>query len=393
MKIDIRYPLLFSALPPRCSGRKDVFVSYRHTAEVPEISAKEIATVFEAATETRYRLVEFDGKLLRKIGDPGDETVKDLLARGFQNEDMRNFLRCFTFENGKTPQKPLSQALNNILCHRLYLSGDNRQRELETWPFLPVITGMAGRRHTRDDFRFEDLERKLSDINGDEFTAGRADHAAEAGKLVLIEGELWAECTPPAIVVKHEGYATSGRMVMELAHLPDWLDSRLDRQYFPIFDHAAAVEYAARATTATANKTSPFEDYTSEIETVAGASHLLSFDPEGYNCTRTALVLGGDVARWLANTPDMADKIGESRGRAVLLARDLAKTIGTNVSSWPDTTDLVQDVTDAWKMTGRKPGWADIPQNRHAFGTLICERAADAGNITVFTSLKQDRHP
>ncbi|MNW17391.1 hypothetical protein D3C71_2165670 [compost metagenome] len=50
-------------------------------------------------------------------------------------------------------------------------------------------------------------------------------------------------------------------------------------------------------------------------------------------------------------------------------------------------------MTEAWKMTGRKPGWANIPANRHAFGTMICERAADTSKISVFAMLAADTKP
>ncbi|MCZ7861235.1 hypothetical protein O9X98_07415 [Agrobacterium salinitolerans] len=393
MKIDIRYPLRFKALPPRCSGRKDVLVSFLHTATVPEISEREVSTVFETATETPYRLVEFGGKLFRRIGNTAEEAVKETLNQGFQHDESRNDLRYFTFENGKTPQRPLSQPLNNHICHRLYLEGDNRNKELEAWPFIPVITGFAGRRTSRNSFLFEDLERKLKDIDGEDFAKGRAEHVAEAAKLLVVDGDLWIETPPPAIAVKVDGYGSTARMVMELTHLPDWLDGNLDRQYFPLSEHEKALEYAARATKLTASGTEPLEDYTFEREIISSDSHLLSFDAENYSCTRTALVLGGDVARWLTYTEGLAEKVGGERARSVFLARDMAKAIGTDISEWPDMTDLIHDVTEAWKLTGRKPGWATIPQNRHAFGTMICERAADVGKISVFATLASENLP
>jgi hypothetical protein len=393
VKIDIRYPFRFKAFPPRCSGRKDVFVSFRHTADVPEISQSEANCVFEAATEVPYRLVEYDGKLFRRIGHPKSEAVVDLLKLGFQQDEVRGQLFHFTFENGKSAQRPVSQALNNNLCHRLYLEGDNREKELEAWPFVPVITGFAGRQTTRNSFLFEDIERKLKDIDGDEFAQGRKEHAAEAAKLLLVNGDLWIAAPPPAIAVKVEGYGTTARMVMELTHLPEWLDRDLDRQYFSLSEHDKAIEYAERATKITASGTQPFEDYTFERDISASDSHLLSLDAEGYSCARTALVLGGDVARWLSCTEGLAEKLGAERARSVFLARDMAKNIGTDISEWPDMSDLVHDVTEAWKTTGRKPGWASIPQNRHAFGTMICDRAADVGKISVFAALAGEKLP
>lgn len=394
MRIDVRYPFLFSAHPSRCSSRKDVFVSFLHTADVPEVSGRDVETVFEAATATPYRLVEFDGRLFRKLGALGEEQTSRLLDRAFQRDEERNSPWPFTFENGRASPRPLSQPLNNHLCHRLYLEGgEHRERQIEAWPFVPFLTGLRGSRTSRNDFRFEDLERKLADIDAEEFAKGRAEHAAEAAKLLVVDRDLWIETTPPAIKVGVLGVNSSARMVMELSHLPTWLDADLDAQYFPLADHAGALEYAERATKLTYTGTEPFEDYTYERPFTAEPSDLLSFDADGYSCTRTALILGGDVARWITNTPELAEKIGDERARSALLARDMAKAIGTDISAWPDMSDLVNDITDAWKMTGRKPGWANIPANRHGFGTMICDRAADTGKISVFATLAKENKP
>ncbi|MCS4089453.1 hypothetical protein [Rhizobium sp. BK176] len=394
MKIDIRYPLLFSALPSRCYSRKDVFVSFLHTADVPEVSERDVETVFAAETSTPYRLVEFDGRLFRKLGALSDHETSRLLDYAFQKDEERNRPWPFTFENGRANPRPVSQALNNHLCHRLYLEGgEHRQKQIEAWPFVPFLTGLRGSRTSRNDFRFEDLERKLADIDGEEFGKGRAEHAAEAAKLIVIERDLWIETTPPAIKVGVAGFNSSARMVMELSHLPTWLDADLDVQYFPLTDHSAALEYAERATKLTHTGTQPFEDYTHERPFTTDTTDLLSFDGDGYSCARTALILGGDVARSITNAPELVEKIGDGRARAALLARDMAKAIGTDISAWPDMGDLVNDITEAWKMTGRKPGWANIPANRHGFGTMICDRAADTGKISVFATLAKENKP
>lgn len=394
MKTVIRYPFLFSALPSRCYSRKDVFVSFLHTADVPEISARDVETVFEAATATPYRLVAFDGRLFRKLGALGEEQTSRLLDRAFQRDEERNSPWPFVFENGMASPRPVSQPLNNHLCHRLYLEGgEHREKQIEAWPFVPFLTGLRGSRTTRNDHRFEDLERKLSDIDAEEFAKGRAEHAAEAAKLLVVDRDLWIETTPPAIKVGMMGVNTSARMVMELAHLPTWLDADLDAQYFPLSDHAGALEYAELANKLTYTGTEPYEDYTYERPFTSETTDLLSFDADGYSCTRTALILGGDVARWITNTPELAEKIGGDRTRAALLARDMAKAIGTDISEWPDMSDLVNDITEGWKLSGRKPGWANIPANRHAFGTMICERAADTGKISVFATLANESTP
>lgn len=387
MKIGIRYPLRFRARPVRCAGHRDVLCSFLHSADVPEVSSAETSQVFMAATTKPYRLIEFEGRLFRKVGRPGEEETDRAIGNAYQRESERNFPWFFTFEDGlRRPTPTAAKAISNIICHRLYLEGDGRKKEEEAWPHLPVIDAT---RLTRSQFRYEDIEPKLSDIDGDDFATGRAEHAAEASKLLVVDGDLWIETPPPAITVHLAGYGTSGRMVLELAHLPDWLDSNLDYQYFPLSAHREALAYAEMTTPLTATGTQPFEDHSEEAATQIEDTPLLSFDHEGYSSKRTTMILAGDVARWITKNPELHDKIGVSRANSVMLARDAAHEIGTDISAWPDVSDLVHDVTEAWKLTGRKPGWATIPQNRHAFGTMICERAVEMAPISLAPALSR----
>lgn len=369
----IRYPILFKATPPRCGELKDVFCSFPHVHEVPEISSSEVRTVLDIGTIRPQTVVEHDGRLFRYLGHPGDEATVRAMSVAFMTEIRRFEPWRFTFEGGNRTEMPaLSQALRNTLSHRLYLSGDGKQREEEAWPFLN-----DSRRYSleaRDTYRFEDFERKLTDVDIEEIEAARREHEREASKLLVIDGSYWIATPPPAISVDSVGYRSTARMVCENVFLPEWLDPKLGREYFPLSARAAALEYAATANPITSSG-EPVEDYVAEVSLGGIDDPALWFDADAYSLCRTTAVLAGDAARQVTKNREAVEKIGGECVRSVLAARDEVMEMGTSIADWPDLSGFTFDVVAAWKASARKPGWADIPQNRRRFGDLICDRA------------------
>lgn len=369
MKTVIHYPILFTAHPGRTERPKDVLVSYLHEHDVPEISKGETEVAFRSES---YTLRQYDGRLFSKVGGPGSGSVDACFGHAFEKEDMRTRPWWIpTFDGDRAYVRYAGQALDNLAYYRLYLHGGEKARETMLWPGLtPEYRSYQGGPKSRNEFTFQGLEGKIRDIDADQFNAGREEHATEADRLIAIDGSYWIETTPPTICVTH-----GGRMSIELAHLPNWLDHDLGRQYFPMTARDEALDYARRAQAITERSDEPLRDFTEWTDFRFEDSPLFSFDHDAYSVKRTAFLLGGDIARAMAGNPALEEKIGTTKARAVLSAREASRACGADYRTWPDAADLVHDVTDAWKMTGRKPGWAVIPPKRHEFGTLICERA------------------
>lgn len=370
MKTVIKFPILFRAHPGRTAGHKDVLVPYLHEHDVPEVSGSETAVAFKSR---EYTLLEYDGRLYSHVGKPGSPSANACFGHAFGSEDLRRRPWWIpTRAADKAHVRYAGQPLDSLFYYRLYLDGGEKARETMLWPALtPEYRSHQGGPMNRNEFTFQGLQTKIRDIDADQFQEGRNQHAAEADRLIVVDGSYWIETTPPALCVGHVG-----RMVVELSHLPNWLDHDLGRQYFPMTAMEEALEYARRAQGLTEYKYRPIHDLVASSDVSFEDNPLFSFDHAAYSVKRTTFLLGGDLARAMAGNPSLEESMGPTRARAVLQARSAARSCGTDYRAWPDAADLVHDVTEAWIMTGRKPGWAEIPKKRHEFGTMICERAA-----------------
>jgi hypothetical protein len=374
----IRYPALLRARPPRCSDIRDIVCSFPHVHDVPEISSSEVRRVTELGTVWPQMFVEYDGRLFRHIGHRNDDPQDRVFSIAFLKEIERDRPWRFSFEGGsRTDMPPLSQALNNILLHRLYMSGDGREKQEEAWPSLNDTRHYGPA--VRDKYRFEDFEAKLTDVDGERLAAMREDHRIEAERLLVIDGAYWVETPPPVICVDVSGFGTTSRMDCDVTILPSWLDAKLGRQYFPLSEREDALEYARQANEITPGN-GPVGDYIAESGAGDASDPMLWFDAEQYAQTRTVAVLGGDAARQITKYPELTEKLGHECARAVLEVRERALKIGSSITEWPDLTEYTEDVVAAWKGSGRKPGWAEISQDRRRFADLICQRAVDAAS-------------
>jgi hypothetical protein len=372
MRTTVNYPLLFRAHPGKCIEPKDVLVQYMHTDDVPEISTSETRISFKMGP---YLLREYDRRLFSYIGKPGSKTANACFDHGFEPVEGRAQPWWIPLR-----VRYAAQALDNLIYYRLFLDGGGKARETVLWP--PLVPSYSGERgfRSRTEFTFQGLESKLRDIDSDQLYSGRDLHAVEFSKLILIDGDYWIETTPPAICISNGGWKAS------FAHLPNWLDNDLGRQYFPFDERADAIDYAKRTQQIRARSSDTAKDFSEWMSFVSEENPLFEFDHNAYSAKRTTMLLGGDMARVLAANPELAEKVGSGLTASVNLARDAARECGPDWRAWADTTALTHDVTEAWKMTGRKPGWAEIPAKRHEFGTLICDRATamvDAMPISV----------
>lgn len=386
MKTAIRYPIRFSAVPPRGGRRKEVVCSYLHVHDVPELSVRDTDTVLEIGTTVPKpeRLIEYDGRLFRKIGRGERDGSVAAFPTAFMPFLKRNGPWKFTFEGGNRGEEPpISQALDNLVAYRMYLDGNGWETEEEAWPTLPKHPGYIETR-SRNEFRFEEIEHKLKDVDFEMLERGRREIALEAGKLILVDGSYWFETPPPAISVACEGYGVTARMVAEITYLPNWLDRRLDRQYFPLSASEEAIAYAEKSNPLTEGKSQNFENYSDEVDFGDTEHALLDFDHREYSYRGIALAMAGDVQRWLNKTPYLGEKIPLEAKAAVQAVSEVARNIGPCISEWPDVSEHVATVTAAWKGIGRKQGWAEIPAQRRRFADLLCAMADEmAENQTI----------
>jgi hypothetical protein len=382
VKTVIHYPILFRAHPGRTENPKDVLVPYLHEHDVPEISKEETSVAFRSQ---QYTLLEYDGRLFSHVGRPGSPSAAGCFGHGFETGERRSAPWWIpTIEGDRGYVRYAGQPLDNLAYYRLYLDGGDKARETTLWPALvPDYQRHLGGPRSRNEFTFQGLADKIRDIDADQFESGREEHRAEADRLIIIDGAYWIETAPPTICVTH-----AGRMTVELSHLPNWLDQELGRQYFPLAAKEEALDYAKMAQAITGQGQDQIRNFFELSNFHFDDNPLFAFDHEAYSVKRTTFLLGADMARVMAGNPEIENKIGSAKALAILAAKEAARACGADFRTWPDADELVHDVTEAWKMTGRKPGWAVVPPKRREFGTMICERAvqmADSRQISVLS--------
>lgn len=409
MQTDIRYPIRFGAQPTTTDRYKVVLCSYLHSHNAPSITSGEARAVLDMDVDVtknrqiRLKLVDFENRLFRKVCDQTDFPGHASLSDAFECTPDRNTPHHPLVWCDQRPgewnrsSRPLGTGLWNRIAHRLYIDGAGREKEAYAWPNAPFNLSLA-LRWNRNDFKFENYLSRMTNIDADEFSEGVAQIVNEADRLLCIDDELWLETPPLVYEVGHGLRSSSGHIAcdyndlrskdgdlnanitIQLAYLPDWLDTNLDRQYFPLSARDKAVEYAAAANPHLIGYASRrVIDHTRDIP-LSGLSDnagLLEFDHAAYSLNRTTMLLAGDLTKSLKLKPNLNLELTDVHQTAIATAADQARRLGWRSSDWSPVHHDAATVVDAWSRTGRGKGWAQLPVNRSAFAELLCQRTLE----------------
>ncbi|MCZ7861237.1 hypothetical protein O9X98_07425 [Agrobacterium salinitolerans] len=368
MLTDIRYPVHFGGQPTTTDRYKVVLFSYPFRRDVDRIEASEVDVVLEVSGDVNATLVEYGGRLFRKVCGLAEAPGHRSLTEAFESAYDRNTpLHPASLWNAEV--RPLGIGLWNRIAHRVYVNANGREGEKHAWPNAPFNAGTA--HWNRNEFTFEKWSKKLGSMAGDEFDKALDEAEREADRLLWIGDELWVETPPLAYEVGYYADNNNQRFDLELAFLPDWLDLNLDRQYFPLSAKDEALAYAAQANALIKEREA--RDYTGRIKQIG--AEVLEFDHVAYSLNRTALLMGGDLSVNIANKPDNARGLTGTHLDAINEARAEIANIGWNPSSWA-VNHLAPDIVEAWQRI-RPHGWTQFTSNRTNFSNLICERALD----------------
>jgi hypothetical protein len=401
MLTDIRYPIHFGGQPTTTDRYKVVLCFYPLSVNVPEVRAGEAQTVLETSaffpTTTdeppiarNIKLVEFDGRLFRKVCDRSNVLHHSSLTLAFEsNHDRNKPFHPASLHEAKP--RPLGVGMWNRIAHRVFVAGNGREQEKIAWPNAP-FTLATHRYWTRNDFSFEKCSKKLDQYDVDGFEKSVDEARREADRLLWIGDELWIETPPlvyevghysyernPNFLCDHQDYRSSGsgltrKFCIQLAFLPDWLDLNLDRQYFPLSAKEDAFSYAVDANSRLVKETCSVLDTTKDLLGLGVTDPLLDFDADSYALNRIAMLMAGDVSAKIAKKPDDSRGLTSAHHTAIEEAKIQVASLGWNPSEW-SAAHLAGEVVDAWQIARQPQGWAQFPSNRKNFANLACERA------------------
>lgn len=375
MLMTVRYPIHFGADPPTCDRHKDAILSYPHRVDVPEISRRETHTVVDDKGIFPHSVVSYDGRLFRRGGLAKDASRLVSLTRAFENTLDRN-APYMPLLSSSPKGRPIAAGMWNRLAHRLHAAG-GRTKEEYAWPPAPY-SNSASYRWTRNEYLFENYIDRAGQIDASQFGASQAEIAAEGEKLIVIDDYIHVETTPLAWCVGVRVGKPYVGVYVTLAHLPEWLDADLDRQYFPISQKQEALNYAESLDATIRTKfNSGIETADERFDTAMVDMGSLEFDHQSYSLNRSVMLMASDVMSAKRNSQDIAaivDAACPGSNADLEEASNAAVNLGVRIEDWRDVGHCADNVVEAWTATKFKKGWIALPSVRSAFARLACER-------------------
>ncbi|MBY3432599.1 hypothetical protein HFN89_00230 [Rhizobium laguerreae] len=259
MQLSIKFPVMARALVKGARLESRMLVSHVHKVEVPSVSAREtevpIRTVvsqnelglFHGMRELRMH----DGRLYRylDIHTQFGRVTKGaaMLDEAFGDFWMRR-ADYIASTDGRfdvmSDVNPLSKPIRMVIEDRLDAMAmnlsDGRNR---TWPKLVGGAPAVENENLTLDAAMDDVQ----EVNRDDLEEAFAMHRAQADRLLLIDGELWYETTPPCIAVEtlwRGGVAKNASVHARYRHLPEAMDHAITTVYYPLSAFAEAKDAA-----------------------------------------------------------------------------------------------------------------------------------------------------
>ncbi|MCV9965026.1 hypothetical protein OIU34_24320 [Pararhizobium sp. BT-229] len=357
MRIDVPMPLLLKGRPARCDGERYIWLRIMRSVDVPEISEIEVETVLETAGSSFFRkdrIVARDGVTYTRLGDQHDLfafTSPRIGSRPSyigQDDVMRSFA--------------VSRSVMEYQARSMFLDMLDTPAE-KLWPRQPP------QMIQRDLFDFETYSSRLrlDEVTGMDDSMALQDRALEG--LIYINGELWAECGKPCIVVR--AHDNARRMAsIGISTLPMWTDTGFSNAYFALNQIEDAKLYRAALTHELGSNN--FLDRMPEYEFEARAE--TSFDADEWEAERLTEVIGTEVlalSRMMENAGYLTTEQLASAEAVYMASRETNHLLGTRVS----VMEHLGTVLEAWKAIGYRTRSAEVPAPKAALMKLPANRA------------------
>ncbi|MDW9481942.1 hypothetical protein GOB57_25155 [Sinorhizobium meliloti] len=321
MHLNIKFPVMARAVRKGARQECRMLVSHNHVADIPEVSVRETEVPIRAVaqdnergiTRTLRELRLYEGRLYRYLGvDVLHGTISKgggLLAEAFgdfgyrRNDYIASTDGAF---DGKCDVSPLSKPIKIILEDRLEAmamdGGDARNR---TWPRVTM-----GDTRENELLTLDGALEQVHSLNGDDLEEAFAMHRIQAGKLLLIDNELWYETGPPCIAVETawtHGYASRSDVVMRYRYMPDAMDHAITTVYYPVtaLDQAREAAGVMRGRFRMGGVSPWLGDFERHHAKFAYEGHpAFAFDPSEDLVNRTGHALATNLLKVATQRPD-----------------------------------------------------------------------------------------
>ena len=377
MKIDLPLPVLLRGCPPRGSLERDIWMTMTAPVDVPEYATGDFETVLEIAN--RHELARPDLGVIARDGKtyshvracPRHDVVDRYALKAFPKrvvERLPGYIGAGIDMSPYAVSRPLMERQSRAMFLES-LSMDRRN----VWP---TAAPLRNARFSRDEFDLGtyDGNLDLGALSGTE--EHDEDRRAAEGRLVFVDGELWAECGKPCVVVRTEFTDIGTLVAIGLTTLPEYADTSFQNAYFSLDEIEDAKDYASVMNHLM--NTFSRHDHLPEFDYVRGDATAFACDE--WEAERMAEVLGADVAALVRNNPETAEKMNARQRAAVSVALEAAKSRNEDRDAETDLLEIAPDIYQAWVLTGRRNVAAELPPNRRAMMEPVGNRAATASS-------------
>jgi hypothetical protein len=435
MKLDFDLPFAFRGRPKGCRDIRDIFITKTVSRDVPEVSHQETEITFSVADrrqatnepnrgegrmsarlaaahaerKDRFELRVFRGDLYRKIANSVSDSKKlGLFGTPFEqyNSGRRNkegyAIPAWQSEFGAgispvrslTDNAPLARPLMDEMTWIMDRDRPHCDGARSAWPPAPAERNRdynAPYHIHRNTRRFEDEINQITEI--DWASMALADHMieAQAGRLLLIAGEVWIKSRPPAIAVDHASkWRDHNQVHLRLVTAPEGYVSKLSCTHFSLADIEVAREYAKSQS----HGERILFDYIVPFE--CHDSMLLDYDWRTEAINRFSYTAAVECRNYMIRNPEKADKITDDERSVVAVAFDATMEVNHLLGIHRDMSEFAIDLKSAWRKFSYRQC---LEVASTAAGTHVepaadnIEQYLDEAPISIPVSQRQDMYP
>jgi hypothetical protein len=319
MRLDLKFPIMARAVLKGSHKECRMLVSHDHAAEVREVSARETEVPVKTVVQDNdngipYALRElrlYDGRLYRYLGfdvSHGNVIGHDFLWRAFEESVMRGNDYIATTDgafDATSDRWPHSKPIRVILKDRLEaMAMDGADTRNRTWTRL-----YGSRAQENEGMNLDRALGQVHSVNSDDLDEAFEMHRIQAGKLLLVDNELWYETGPPcyAVETRPKISASGSNIIIRYRLMPDAMDHAISTIYYPVaqLDEAREVAEAMRKRWRMGGVERWLGDFGKNHDKFAYGDHpAFSFDPSEDFVNRTGHALAMNLLNSVSKKPD-----------------------------------------------------------------------------------------
>jgi hypothetical protein len=395
VKLEIKTPFHFVAIPPRWRQRNDILCSHTDSYEIATAQAADTQVVFEAfrAHDTAGRpldrkteLRSHDGRLYRRLGRIGDDYVTRALSVAFAGYTLSHSADPTTLISNIDTQDArslgaISSPIASHIDHRLSSAVSYRKhRDISAWPRSNIVedkTYPGFWSGTRNEIEFARVLPLVKDVETATVATAYEMARRQSERLLAIGEELWFETGPPVLAVtKRVLWDRSGPMTswsqgpsmdIRLVHAEEAYHGDLSTRYYHHSAHAEALGYAqaAHAAHEIGDLDGQYRIRDFSVATVVHDERMLEFDQRAYLVWRTGTALMKGLFHSLAYSVKPSDNDENRRiARLAPVERDvffagaaLSEASNEVLGERADYAPILAGLVELWRKR-RKPGFS-----------------------------------